>query len=178
MCEKHSFLLSAEGRIYHGFGVIESHSAIASYNKINEDKCNKYEYNPNKTDLWAYGITGLEIDTEVFIASKPQIDTLEKYIKTMFPTKEDFENYSKFAVTAEFLELLSKDGDCDVRSAVAENKNTNSSLLELLSKDEDWRVRYAVARNKNTNSSLLEILSKDEDCCVRYAVAENNNYKK
>ena len=46
MHEKHSFLLSAEGKIYHGFGVIESHSTIASYNGIDGDKCNKYEYNP------------------------------------------------------------------------------------------------------------------------------------
>ena len=66
-----------------------------------------------------------------------------------------------------------KDADRHVRSAVAKNPNTPTSVLEHLAKDEDRHVRSEVAKNPNTPTSVLELLAKDEDSSVRCEVAEN-----
>ena len=119
MCKKHSFLLDKKGEIYHGFGLIESHYLISKLNNIDEDKCNKYEYNPNNNNERACGISGLKIDNEIFISNKTIIDKIEKYIKKMFPNIESWDNYSNFSITTELLAKLANDPYSDVRCAVA-----------------------------------------------------------
>jgi hypothetical protein len=63
----------------------------------------------------------------------------------------------------------------NIRTAIASNHNTETSVLEKLSKDEHAFIRYEVARNSATSSEILENLSNDEDYNVRYAVAANEN---
>ena len=121
MCNKHSFLVDKNGKVYNGYGILESHTHIAKIHDINEDNCNKYEYNPNNTANKVYGITGLLIDSDVFTANKTVVDAIEKYITTTFPTLEAWTNYSNINTPVTVLEQLAKDSDYDVRYAVARN---------------------------------------------------------
>ena len=173
MCKKHSFLLDKKGKIYHGFGLIESHYLISKLNNIDEDKCNKYEYNPNNNNERAYGISGLKIDNEIFISNKTIIDKIEKYIKKMFPNIESWDNYSNFSITTELLAKLADNPYPDVRYEVAMNPKTTTELLDKLADDPDPDVRYEVAINPKTTTELLAKLADDQDYSVRRAVVEN-----
>ena len=94
---------------------------------------------------------------------------------------EDDEDYVRTLVAensntpSSILEKLALDDDTSVRSGVAVNSNTPSSLLEKLALDDDFVVRYGVAQNNNTPVSLLEKLGNDEEQAVRYWVAQNEN---
>ena len=125
----------------------------------------------------AYDILGLEIDSEVFVASKQQVDIVEKYIKEKFPTREDFESCSKFDITSEFLEKLAKNEDYRIRVDVALYANTPVHIQEFLSKDEDYRVRKALAQNNNLDYNLIDILADDIDEDVRWAICKKYKYK-
>ena len=85
------------------------------------------------------------------------------------------EQLAENSSSAEELEELAEDDEDYVRTLVAENSNTPSSLLEKLALDDDTSVRSGVAVNSNTPSSLLEKLALDDDFVVRYGVAQNNN---
>ena len=173
MCEKHSFLVNKGGEIYHGFGVIESHTLISKINNIDEDKCNKYEYDPNDDNKQDYGILGLTIDNEIFNPNKTIIDKIEKYIKKMFPDIESWNNYSNFDITIELLTELANDPNCNVRRAVAENPKTTIELLTKLSNDPEYSVRCALAENPKVTTELLTKLSNDPEYSVRCALAES-----
>ena len=147
MCNKHSFLVDKNGKVYNGYGILESHTHIAKIHDINEDNCNKYEYDPNNTNDKAYGITGLLIDSDVFTANKTVVDAIEKYITTTFPTVESWENYSNINTPVAVLKQLSNDSDWRVRGAVASKPNTPAAVLKQLSNDSDWGVRRSVASN-------------------------------
>ena len=178
MCKKHSFLLDKKGEIYHGFGLIESHYLISKLNNIDEDKCNKYEYNPNNNNERACGISGLKIDNEIFISNKTIIDKIEKYIKKMFPNIESWDNYSNFSITIELLDKLADDPYWDVRCAVARHPDITTELLAKLANDPYSDVRCAVARHPDITIELLDKLSSDRNSYVRCVAAENPNYKK
>ena len=75
--------------------------------------------------------------------------------------------------TAEELEELSGDEDCDVRCCVALNTSAPSFVLERLSKDKKMEVRYCVARNTSAPIFVLERLGEDEHNYVRCSVALN-----
>jgi hypothetical protein len=174
MCKKHSFLVDKRGEIYHGFGVVESHTLISEINNIDEDKCNKYEYDPNNNNKQDYGILGLTIDNEIFNPNKTIIDKIEKYIKKMFPDIESWNNYSNFDITIELLTELANDPEYSVRCAVAKNPKATIELLTKLSNDPDWYVRWAIVENPKVTTKLLTKLANDPNCSVRRAVAENS----
>jgi hypothetical protein len=173
MCKKHSFLVDKRGEIYHGFGVIESHTLISEINNIDEDKCNKYEYDPNNDNKQDYGILGLTIDNEIFNPNKTIVDKIEKYIKKMFPDIESWNNYSNFDITIELLTELANDPNCSVRRAISENPKVTTELLTNLSVDPEWRVRRAISENPKVTTELLTNLSGDPDWRVRWAIVEN-----
>ena len=75
----------------------------------------------------------------------------------------------------EILKILAVNENCEVRWAVAGNKNTPVEKLTVLASDETWWVRCAVARNENAPIELLIVLAQDKHCWVRGAVAENEN---
>ena len=81
------------------------------------------------------------------------------------------------SASKKILSMLSRDGNCDVRYNVADNKSTPKDALSMLSKDKKWEVRGNVARNNNTSIKILEVLSKDKDGWVRDNVVQNPNYK-
>ena len=174
MCNKHSFLSDKQGKIYNGSGIIESHTLIAKINKVDEDKCNKYEYNPanNSCDC---GIKGLVIDNQAF-----EVDgrLVEQYINKYFPDQKSFDTYSNINTPVTTLIKLSKDDDYRVRRAVAYNSNTPVTILAELGKDSCSYTREAVAFNSNTPIAALTKLSKDSYSHVRSAVACNSNTPK
>ena len=70
------------------------------------------------------------------------------------------EQLAENSSSAEELEELAEDDEDYVRTLVAENSNTPSSILEKLALDDDTSVRSGVAVNSNTPSSLLEKLAR------------------
>ena len=76
---------------------------------------------------------------------------------------------------ANMLTMLAHDKDEDVRSGVALNENTPVDVLVMLASDKDWWVRCVVASNKNTPIEFLTVLAQDEVCSVRSYVARNKN---
>ena len=150
MCNKHSFVMDNEGKIYNGYGLIESHTTICSIHELNDDKVNKYEYNPNNTQHYSYGITGLNIDTEVFTVTLNMSKQIETYIDTYFSDVESWEKYSNIIAPASILKQLSTDSNWNVRRTVAQNINTPVSILEQMSTDSDCDVRSAVAQQKGS----------------------------
>jgi|SRR5690606_25755273 len=69
----------------------------------------------------------------------------------------------------EELKKLSNSKDCDIKSAVANNKNCPIEILEKLSDDRHWEVRYVVAKNINSPIYILQKLSNDTDTYIRDA---------
>jgi len=74
------------------------------------------------------------------------------------------------------LTQLSEDKRWNIRSWVAENRNTPIKVLEELAKDEETHVLYWLVENPNTPIKVLEKLSKDENLAVkRHAAVYLNN---
>jgi hypothetical protein len=105
MCNKHSFLQDKQGKLYHGYGLIESHTLIAKIHKIQEDICNKYEYNPNNTKNNTYEIVGLKIDTLIFEPSLSDTKQIVSYINKYFPAIEQWDDYSLLPIPTEAVQL-------------------------------------------------------------------------
>lgn len=62
------------------------------------------------------------------------------------------------------LRKLSTDAAADVKSAVAENPNTESDVLDSMAKENnDSSIRAGIASNKNTSTNTLSYLVKDID---------------
>lgn len=83
MCNKISFNQDRNGKIYHAGGLTYSHSQISALWSMDDDKTNKYEYNPEK---------GLVTDKEVFMPKASHILAVERFIKP-FQNKAYFEKY-------------------------------------------------------------------------------------
>jgi hypothetical protein len=62
-------------------------------------------------------------------------------------------------VPTEILEILARDPDPSVRSAVAMKNKLTPELFVLLANDEDFRVRQRIAYNKNTPAEPRRNLS-------------------
>lgn len=86
MCSKHSLLISRDGKIFDGFGIVHSHTVIADLHNINEDAMNKYECEP-RFDAKKENIIGwyINIDSRVF---DPENDAaaIESYLQRVYPT--------------------------------------------------------------------------------------------
>ena len=146
MCDKYSFVQDKQGNIYNGYG-INSHSCICKIHKLNEDKVNKYEYNPYKDNCYG-GIKGLNLENGgVNKVTATDLDIIAKHLTTLFPTNSSWDSFEALKTDENILGLieLSKDNDSYVRYAVARNINTPIAVLIKLSKDNDSDVRHAVA---------------------------------
>ena len=93
MCYKHSFIVTKDNKVFHGYGLIESHTSICKMFNLNEDLVNKYEYDPNKTNFNYLSIKGLDDDSIVFLETNLTIKSIENHIKKYFPTLDNFTNY-------------------------------------------------------------------------------------
>jgi hypothetical protein len=71
------------------------------------------------------------------------------------------------------LDMLAKNDNVRIRSAVANNPNCSQSLYRMLAKDSDGSVRIEVARNHNTPASVLKELSVSAFYEYRVEVALN-----
>ena len=179
MCDKYSFVQDKQGNIYNGYG-INSHSCICKIHKLNEDKINKYEYNPYKNNCYG-GIKGLNIENDgVNKVTATDLDIIAKHVTALFPNNASWDSFEALKTDENILGLieLSKDDDSDVRQAVAENINIPIAVLIELSKDNYYYVRRTVAENINTPIAVLIELSKDNDYYIRCAVAGNITYIK
>ena len=78
----------------------------------------------------------------------------------------------------EFLAVLAQDEERGVREQIALNASTSAELLAVLANDDVYEVRTAVAINGNTSADVLAMLAKDKYFFVRCAVAENENTPK
>ena len=74
--------------------------------------------------------------------------------------------------TPERLVDLARDGEWEVRAAVAGNTSAPQELLTELSRDGEWYVRRAVAKNRSAPTSTLTFLTGDEDEDVVKAAQE------
>ena len=148
MCDKYSFVQDKKGNIYNGYG-INSHSCICKIHKLKEDKVNKYEYNPYKNNCYG-GIKGLNLENNgVNTVTATDLKDIAKHLTALFPTNSEWDSFEALKTDENILGLieLSKDNDCGVRYAVAENINTPIAVLIELSKDNNCDARYAVAEN-------------------------------
>jgi hypothetical protein len=67
------------------------------------------------------------------------------------------------------LELLSRDTDAEVRSAVAMKRKLTTSLRERLARDQDASVRVRVVYNAKCEPEILKLLAADPESFVREA---------
>jgi hypothetical protein len=67
------------------------------------------------------------------------------------------------------LDLLSRDTDAEVRSAVATKRKLTRSLRALLARDEDASVRVRVVYNAKCEPEILHLLATDPEIFVREA---------
>lgn len=77
------------------------------------------------------------------------------------------------ALPADLQQSCAKDGDWQVRQAVAQNPNANPKLLELLAQDPDPDVRQAVTAHLSTPATVLAKLANDEHPEVRLRVLQH-----
>ena len=91
MCHKYSFLLDRAGHIYDGGGLTESHSEIARLHRVDEDKCNKYEWKPPKDWPDAEVLDGLVKDAEVFTPGASALKRISAHVTAKFPDRAAFE---------------------------------------------------------------------------------------
>lgn len=82
MCKDASFVQTRDGRIYDGLGLTHSHSAICALHGLDEDKLNKYEWNPQH---------GLVLDREVFTPGKSHHMKLVSYVNKL---KKNWERHN------------------------------------------------------------------------------------
>jgi len=83
MCNKISFNQDKKGKIYDAGGLSFSHSEISALWEMDDDKTNKYEFNP---------IEGLITDKEVFTPKLSHTKRVESYIKP-FKDEKYFDRY-------------------------------------------------------------------------------------
>ncbi|MHB0977755.1 MAG: hypothetical protein ACYC1U_11325, partial [Candidatus Aquicultorales bacterium] len=93
MCERHSFVQDRRGEIYNGGGFEESHTAICLIHGLDDDKVNKYEWQPPtnwpEADPW----DGITKDSINFTEKNTHCDSITRYLQKLFPNKEAFETY-------------------------------------------------------------------------------------
>jgi hypothetical protein len=70
------------------------------------------------------------------------------------------------ATPAIILHRLSLHNDVRVRMAVADNKNTHRVTAQQLARDDSPELRYALAENYQLDSSILNILTTDKNPLV------------
>ena len=75
-------------------------------------------------------------------------------------------------VFPETLAHLAKDGDADVRSAVAANPKTPGDALSLLARDADDDVRWSLCRNIAAPTKALESLTEDPNEWIAHYALE------
>jgi hypothetical protein len=80
---------------------------------------------------------------------------------------------TEFAEMNIWLEVIERYPDFKVW--VIHNKEIQTEILELLSKDPNPEIRSAVARKRKINKAIKENLSKDPDENVRFALRSNTN---
>jgi hypothetical protein len=98
MCNKYSFLLTRAGKILDGGGLTESHSEIATLHGVDEDKCNRYEWQPpvvwpvcsNHPHPFDKVMDGLFVDKEVFTPGASALKRIAAHLSERFPTHEAF----------------------------------------------------------------------------------------
>jgi len=75
-------------------------------------------------------------------------------------------------VQIEILELLSKDSNPDVRSAVARKRKLNKIIKDKLSKDLDENVRFALMSNTRLDIEELKQIYVDDSDWLKEKLAE------
>jgi hypothetical protein len=75
-------------------------------------------------------------------------------------------------IPTEILEILVKDPDSRVRSAVASKNKLTAELQLTLARDPDESVRQRIVCNKNVTQSALKLLQNDEWETVREHATE------
>lgn len=96
---------------------------------------------------------------------------------------EVIENYPDFktwvihnkTIQIEILELLSKDINPNVRSAVARKRKINEKIITELSKDIDENVRFALMSNTKLNLEELKLIKVDDSVWLQQEL--NNKIK-
>ena len=85
MCEKISFCQDKKGTIYHAGGLTYSHSEITALHKLDDDKVNKYEFNPR-----------IKMTIAVVIFRKP--NTRDKYHGESTENKINGKNHTSLSL--------------------------------------------------------------------------------
>ncbi|HEY3378906.1 MAG TPA: hypothetical protein VGL77_15580 [Armatimonadota bacterium] len=96
MCEKHSFVMARNARIYHGYNITDSHSAIAKIHELPIDSLNKYEAQPGPawpTNPRDWNITFDNVDRAAFEEKSSHVDAMYAYLMERFPTRIEWDAY-------------------------------------------------------------------------------------
>lgn len=101
-----------------------------------------------------------EADIEVWLA------IIEKY-----PQLKTWVIHNK-TIQIEILEILSKDPNPDVRSAVARKRKINENIKRQLSNDENEDVRFALLSNRKLSTDELKVIKIDDSVWLQQKLSE------
>ncbi len=113
MCNKHSFVMTKEGKIFNGGGFVESHSVICNMWGLQQDQVNCYEWRPPEPRPSEEWTKGLVKDLLNFEEKGSHVSALERYIEETFPTDEAWKNYRNYDLHEH------KFQDCDTTIIIA-----------------------------------------------------------
>ncbi len=99
MCTRFSFILTRVGKnggpgeVLDGFGITHSHTAIRELHgmKNTDDTVNAYEWQPPKGWPDADWMDGLTKDLEIFEPKKSHLSSMERHIRTVYPTMMEWD---------------------------------------------------------------------------------------
>ena len=91
MCQRHSFLLDKEGRVYDGGGLTHSHTEIATMHGLTaeqSDALNAYEWQPPADWPKSSWLSGLTVDRQNFEPKSSHDKAMKAYLLGRFPTQD------------------------------------------------------------------------------------------
>jgi hypothetical protein len=105
--------------------------------------------------------TSEDIDLYQRAANEPATDKVWEEVIEKYPDMRVWVARNK-TVPVNILDILSRDGNAEVRHAVATKRKSGQEILQRLAKDPDESVRLRVALNPKTPKVILEELLQDK----------------
>jgi hypothetical protein len=105
--------------------------------------------------------TSEDIELYQRAANEPATEDIWQEIIKKYPDMRVWVARNK-TVPLSILEILSYDGNADVRYAVAMKRKSSQDILQRLAQDPDESVRLRVALNPKTSKAVLEQLPSDQ----------------
>ena len=92
MCKRHSFIITRNAVVHHGYGITDSHTTILDLAglSINDDTANAYEWQPPAGWPDASFELGLTKDSESFELKQSHLDAMRVHIHETYPTMTEW----------------------------------------------------------------------------------------